>query len=109
MSSFKSFGDLSGHIERVVCGERTRPQPLSERFAVDELEHQELGVVRFLQPINSGNVWMVERGKHLRFATEARHAFWIDGEGLGENLQRDFTTEVRIARTIHLTHSAFAQ
>ena len=49
---------------------------------------------------------MVQRGERVRFAREAREAFRILREGLGEDLQRDVALQFRVARAIHLAHGA---
>ena len=49
---------------------------------------------------------MIERGKHLRLALEARQPLGIGREGLRQDLQRDVAIEPRIAGAIHLTHAA---
>ena len=69
--------------ERLVQRERTCLQPLGERLAFDQFEHQELCAVRLFQSVDRGNVWMIERGKDLRFTAEARDAIGIVDEALG--------------------------
>jgi hypothetical protein len=49
---------------------------------------------------------MIEGGKELRFALEARNAFRIGGENLGQDLQRDVAIELPIARAVDLAHAA---
>ena len=51
---------------------------------------------------------MIERREDLRFALEAREAVGIEGEELGQNLERDVAIELRVARAIDLAHSARA-
>ena len=52
---------------------------------------------------------MVERGQHLRLALEACEAIGIERERVGDDLQRDVATELRIARAIDLAHPARAE
>ena len=51
---------------------------------------------------------MVQRGKDLRLALEARQAVRIAGEEFRQGLQGDVAIEPRIPRAIHLAHSARA-
>jgi hypothetical protein len=52
---------------------------------------------------------MVQRRQCLRFAREPRQAVRIEREDLRQHLNRDIAIEFRIARAIHLPHSAFAK
>ena len=49
---------------------------------------------------------MVEGGEGVCFAGEPRQAIRIAGEGVGQNLQRNVAIEFRVARPIHLSHTA---
>ena len=61
---------------------------------------------RFLETVDRRDVRMIERREELRFAPEARQPLGIDRKELGKNLQRDIAPERRVARTIHLAHTA---
>ncbi len=65
-------------------------------------------MVRFLEAVDRTDVGMVERGEELRFAPESRESIGIDREGVGENLERDFTVQTRIACSVDLAHTARA-
>src|SRR5262245_7973961 len=49
---------------------------------------------------------MVERGEGLGFTLKASYAFRILSEPFGQYLDRDFTPEVRVGRTVDLAHAA---
>ena len=49
---------------------------------------------------------MVERREDLRFAFESRKPFRIAREKVGQDLNRDLATELRVARAIDLAHAA---
>ncbi len=51
---------------------------------------------------------MIERGQHLRFALEARHAFGVLREGRRQNFDGDVAIQFGIACTIDLAHPARA-
>ena len=48
---------------------------------------------------------MIEGREHLGFTLKSSQAFGISGEGVGEDLQRDVTTELRVVRLIDLAHA----
>jgi hypothetical protein len=49
---------------------------------------------------------MIERGEEARFACEAGAAFGVSGKVRWQNLNRDVTPELAVARAIHLSHAA---
>ena len=49
-----------------------------------------------------------ERGKDLRLALEAQHAFSIARKHFRQDFQRHVTAKARVPRAIHLTHPARA-
>ena len=57
---------------------------------------------RLFEAIDRGDVRMVERGQHLRFAPESRQPVRLGREGVGQDLQRHVAVESEIPRAIHL-------
>ena len=55
------------------------------------------------------DVGVVQRSEHLRFALKSREALWIVGEEIRKNFDRDVAIERRVARAIHLSHTAGAE
>ena len=106
MRGFERLGHLVGNRDRVV--ERHRPfgEPIGQRLPVDELHYQRAAGGRFFEAVNLGDVGMVERGQHLRFAPEARESIGICGEQIRQQLQRNVAPQLRIAGAIHLAHAA---
>ena len=62
----------------------------------------------FLEPVDRGDVRMIQRRERLRFALEPRQALGISGERVGQDLDRDLAAERRVRRAIDLPHPAFA-
>ena len=86
-----------------------RASALVQALAVHELEHEKLAAIGFVQAVDCGDVRMIQRCQHLCFAPEARHAFRVIGEGVGQDLQRDLAVELGVASAIHLAHSTRAE
>ena len=61
-----------------------------------------------LEPVDRGDVRMVQRGEHLRLAPKTGDPLRIVGESLGQDFERDVATEVAVAGAIHLAHAACA-
>ena len=78
-----------------VCPRRPAPQ----------LDHEG----PFFEPVDRGDVRMVERGQRLGFALEAQQAIGIARERLRQSLQCDVTIELRIAGAIALAHPTFVK
>ncbi len=52
---------------------------------------------------------MVQGGKDLGFAFEARDAVAVAGKHIRENFQRDITPKCNVTRSIHFTHATGAK
>src|SRR5215471_17135566 len=105
MRGFESLRNLLGDAERLIDGYRPAGDALIEALAINEFEDQELRAVDLFEAVNLRDVWMVERGEHLRFATEPGDAFGIVRERGGQDLQRDVTTELGVLRAVDLAHA----
>ena len=52
------------------------------------------------------DVWMIQRDTRVRLTLEAGDAFTVVCERLGQHLQRDVASQLRVARPIDLPHAA---
>jgi hypothetical protein len=64
--------------------------------------------VRVLQPVNVGDVRVVERRKHLGFALKAGHTIGVCRKGLRQDFDGHVALQSTIPRAIHLAHAARA-
>ena len=60
------------------------------------------------EDVDSGNVWMVQRGEDFSFALETSEPIVVSRERGGKDLDRDLTLKLGVGRPIHLPHPAFA-
>ena len=73
-------------------GRQIPPHPLGERLAFDQFENQRWRVEperrswQGLRSVDCGDVRMVERGEHARFALESLQAIRIIGNAGGRSL-----------------------
>ncbi len=51
-----------------------------------------------------GDVGMVQRGEHLRFAAEPRQPIGIVGHRRQQHFDGDVAIQLRVARTVDLAH-----
>ena len=59
-------------------------------------------------PVDTGNVRMVQRREHFRFALKPREPIVVSGERGRQDLDRDLAFQLRVRRPEHLPHPAFA-
>ena len=62
-----------------------------------------------LEPVDRGDVGMVERGEHLRLALEATHDLRVLGQRFGDELERDVAMEAAVGRPVDDSHAALAE
>ncbi len=77
MRGLQAFGNLLRDGNSFVDGDRAARQPLGEVFAFDQLQRQREDTLALLEPVDRGDVGMVQRCEELRFATKPRDALRI--------------------------------
>jgi len=98
---------------------RAADDRLREVLALDEFHHEGLGAVGVLKPVDRGNVWVIQRGEHFRFALKARQSVSISGERWRQDLDGDAgrerysdgsvcSTSTRDARVAGMSEAALA-
>ena len=75
----------------------------------NQLQHQKVQTFGLFEPVNRGDVGMVERGQHPRFPLEAGQPLGIAGEGLGQHLDRHLASELGVGGAEHFAHAARPQ
>ena len=102
---FKRYGNLSGDGQRFVNRDRPARDALREILALDQLHHESLHAVGVLEPVDRGDVRMIQRGEDFRFALKAGQAVGVGCERRWKDLDGDVTLQLRIARAIDLAHA----
>src|SRR5437016_4281136 len=93
-------------MARSDATQTTRPprrRPSSAR-AARRLPH----APALLEPVDRRDVRMIQRRERLGLALKARESIGGACEGLWQDLDRDITIELGVARPVYLAHSAFA-
>ena len=80
--------------------------PVGERRPFDQLQHERLSLIRLLDAVDGGDPRVVEAREHLRFPLEPGEAIRVSREGVGQDLQRDITAQLRVGGAIDLAHAA---
>ena len=87
---------------------RAAGDPLREVLALDELHHERRHAVTLFEPVDPGDVRMIERREHFRFALKPRQPILVGSEYRRQDLDRDLAFQPGVGRAKHLPHSAFA-
>ena len=104
----EGFGDLRGDLECLVEGNRAACEPLLEVFALHQFERDEELPGRFFQPVDGGDVRVVQRGEQLGLAPESSEALGVLGHFGRQHFDRDIAPQRRVGGAVDLAHSAGA-
>ena len=103
---FERFSDLHGDRQRLVQWDAPLSESVGERGTLDQLEDQRLRAGRFLEPVDCGDIGVIQRRQNLGFPFEARKAIGIRGQKRGKNFDGHFAIQSRVACAIDLSHAA---
>ena len=106
---FERLGDLFGDLQRIVNRNGALRDPICERDSFDQFEDKPTNPVRFLQAVDVGDVWMIQRGEHLRLALEPGKTIRIGRYTVWQDFDCNVAIELRVARAIDLAHPAPAE
>jgi len=102
--SGQPIGNLRGHRQSLVERDWSAGDAVGERLALHQFKHERSHRARLFQPMNRGDVGVVQRGEQLGFALKPRQAIGIAGEGLRQYLDRNIALQPRVASPIDLAH-----
>ena len=82
--------------------------PLGQIVALDQFHDESVLACGFLEPVDRGDVRMIQGRERLGLALEPRQALEVSRERIGKDLDGDLATERRVRRSVHLSHAPFA-
>ena len=106
---FQRLGNLSRNRQRLIDGHRTVRDAIGQRRPLDELHHECLAAVNFLQAVEVRDVGMIQGGKDLSLSLEPGQALRVRAERILQHLQRVVPLEQGVARAPYPAHSPFAK
>jgi hypothetical protein len=109
VSGLEGVGDLPRHRERIGNRDRATAQTVRQGLTFDEFEHQGSDPFALFEAVDRADVRVIERREHTRFALESRESLGVGGECARQHLDGHVAPEARVARSIHLSHSAPAE
>src|SRR5262245_8813444 len=109
MRGCERFRDLLRHRKRLFQRQRPTTDAICKSVALDQLENQQPRVIDFSEIVNSRDMRMIQSCQGFGLALKSRDSLGIAGKCIGQNLDRNFTLQLCIARAIYLAHAAGAQ
>ncbi len=101
---FERFGDLTRDRDGFLEWNRPLGDTFRESRSFNELEDERV----FFRSVDGGDVRVVERREHLRFATKPGETLRVRREILGQHFDRDVSSELGVACAVDFTHTAGA-
>ena len=80
-----------------------------DRLSFYVLHDDEVDAIALADVIDGCDVRMIQRGRGLRFALEAKHAVRVQRQITGQNLQGDSSIQSRVSCKVDLAHTASAE
>ena len=102
----ESVRDFSGDLRRLPWTNRSARKPRSERLSRDELGDGIPNALLLPDIEKRHDVRVRQRGNGSGLLLEPADALRIRGKRRGENLDRDFPTEARVAGAVDLAHAS---
>src|SRR5439155_12425152 len=109
MGRFDGFDDLPRNRQRRCDRYSPLSDPISESRSLDKLEHQSAYGVRFFEPKDCGDIWMIQGGEQLGFATKPSQTISISAKQLRQNLQSDVSAKFRVVGAINFAHASSSE
>src|SRR5262249_40918711 len=106
---FEGVSDLPADGQRIVERDGTLSDAIRQRRALDQLHHQPVNETGVFDAVDVGDVRVIERREHLRLAAKPRKAVRVRCHSFREYLDGHVPIQLRVARPVHLAHSARAE
>jgi hypothetical protein len=82
---------------------------LGQVFTFDQLHHQEMLIICFLETEDDGDVGMLERGKRTGLTLQASDTLRVFGKPLGKGFEGDMALQFGVLGFIDDTHASFTE
>ena len=98
------LGDAGGDLRSLPSFERAPREHRAQGLAFEQLRDHVGDSAFSADVVDRHDVRMRQGCDGLRLALEASERRGVVGQGLGQNLDRDFPCELRVSGAIHLSH-----
>jgi len=104
----EGFGDLPRDVQRLGERKRSAGDPLGQRLAVDQFEHERAEAIGLFEPKDRADVRVVERRQYAGFTFEPFEALRVTSELWVDDLDRHIAAEPGVTCAVHLSHATHA-
>ena len=106
---FERLGNLLRDRQRLLDRESRRARCAADRSSPSTSSITSAVMPAHLfEPVDGGDVRMIQRGEDFGFALKTREPIVVSGERWRQDLDRDLTLQLGVGGPIHLPHPAFA-
>ncbi len=106
MRGFETSGDLDEKRDGLIDWYRSTSGSICECLTFNQLHSQELPSIGLLEPIERGDIGVIQLREQLRFTLEPIQTLFVAGELFGKDFDGDVASEFGVASTINLAHAA---
>ncbi len=103
---FETFGELDEKRDGLVDRDRSAGDSIRQRLAFDQLHRQQPLAIGLLEPIEGGDVCVIQLREQLRLPLKPIQALSVSREFIGKDFDGDVASEFRVTRAINLAHAA---
>ena len=105
---FERLGDLLRDGQGFAEWNWSARNLLGQVIALDEFHYERGGAAALFEPVDRGDVRVIQRGENFGFALKAREPVSIGGQRRRQNLDRNLAFQLGIGGPIHLAHPALS-
>jgi hypothetical protein len=101
----ESFGHLAGDAKSLFQGHRAPDQTPGQILPGNELQYQKELALKVFEPVDGGDMRMVEGGEKTSFPFEAEAVLLVAKQWQGDGFDGNIPSEPGIVGAIHLPHT----
>jgi hypothetical protein len=106
--SFEGLRDLASDRQRLVHWECSTRNALGQILTLYQLHDESRDAIRVFKAVDTADVRVIQRRERFCFALKTSDAVGIGDEEVGQDLECDLASELRVARAINLAHASRA-
>src|ERR1700719_3456340 len=108
VSGVETIGNLNADFEKLRQRHRLPGDAMLQRLSLQQLHGDKWTALEFSNIVNRADIWMVERRRSPRFATESLDCLRILRSVVRKKFKRDTSAQPSVFGLVHHAHSAAA-
>jgi hypothetical protein len=102
----EGLGDLQADCHHFIHRDRALRDAVGKRWPLDQLHDQGSGAVVAFEPVDGGDVGVIQRREDLGFTSKPGEPLSVRGHRVRQDLDGDLSLEPGVQRPVHLPHPA---